>query len=209
MPQVPYSGVPSVAPGGTPRSRYQADVSAQTFGGGVGQALESLGGQLKSSGNELFERGVAMQTLYNQSEAQEADARYTEQAALLHADYNSLEGKNAVDAYPAYIENLKKSRQEIRDGLSNETSQKLFESASNGTMGRTIFNGAGHAASQNKKYASTASTARISAIGNQTLSSPEDERSFAAGMQTTEAEVRRSEERRVGKECRSRWSPYH
>ena len=25
----------------------------------------------------------------------------------------------------------------------------------------------------------------------------------------TEEEIRRSEERRVGKECRSRWSPYH
>ena len=25
----------------------------------------------------------------------------------------------------------------------------------------------------------------------------------------TEAEYERSEERRVGKECRSRWSPYH
>ena len=25
----------------------------------------------------------------------------------------------------------------------------------------------------------------------------------------TDIEIRRSEERRVGKECRSRWSPYH
>ena len=30
------------------------------------------------------------------------------------------------------------------------------------------------------------------------------------GMElTTSEEVHRSEERRVGKECRSRWSPYH
>ena len=30
------------------------------------------------------------------------------------------------------------------------------------------------------------------------------------GMDLTEAEdIKRSEERRVGKECRSRWSPYH
>src|SRR3712207_9534047 len=27
--------------------------------------------------------------------------------------------------------------------------------------------------------------------------------------ETTQAPTRRSEERRVGKECRSRWSPYH
>ena len=29
------------------------------------------------------------------------------------------------------------------------------------------------------------------------------------GAKIVEAEVCRSEERRVGKECRSRWSPYH
>jgi hypothetical protein len=131
-----------------------------------------------------------MQTLYNQSEAQEADAAYTEHAGKLHAEYNTLEGKNAVDAYPAYIDNLKTARQSIRDGLSNETSQKLFESASNGTMGRSIFNGAGHAAGQNKKYALGASNARVAAIGNQTLSFPEDDRSFKQGLLTTDTEVR-------------------
>ena len=29
------------------------------------------------------------------------------------------------------------------------------------------------------------------------------------GADATEVETERSEERRVGKECRSRWSPYH
>ena len=190
MATVPFSGTPQVAPGGTPRSRYHADVSAETFGGSVGAALSSLGGQLQRSGNELFDRGIAMQTLYNHSEAQEADARYTEAAGKLHAEYNSLEGKNAVDAYPKYIEDLKKARQAISEGLSNETSQKLFDSASNGTMGRSIFNGAGHAAQQNKRYATSASQARVDAIGSQALSQPEDDRSFKAGMATTEAEIR-------------------
>ena len=31
----------------------------------------------------------------------------------------------------------------------------------------------------------------------------------AEGNRTTPSVVARSEERRVGKECRSRWSPYH
>ena len=30
-----------------------------------------------------------------------------------------------------------------------------------------------------------------------------------AALPFMEGEMRRSEERRVGKECRSRWSPYH
>lgn len=190
MPNVPYTGTREVGPQAAALSRYHADVSETTFGGNVGAAISSLGGQLQRSGNELFDRGVAMQTLYNHSEAQDADARYTEEAGKLHADFNSLQGKQAVDAYPQYIENLKKTRESIRDGLSNETSQKLFESASNGTMGRSIFNGAGHAAQQNKAYAIGASTARVAAIGNQTLSFPSDERSFAQGLATTEREVR-------------------
>src|SRR3989440_1753192 len=32
---------------------------------------------------------------------------------------------------------------------------------------------------------------------------------YDAALQAAIADVRRSEERRVGKECRSRWSPYH
>ena len=32
---------------------------------------------------------------------------------------------------------------------------------------------------------------------------------MAASKEVESAEVDRSEERRVGKECRSRWSPYH
>src|SRR5260363_449336 len=32
---------------------------------------------------------------------------------------------------------------------------------------------------------------------------------FLLAMQDTEVQRERSEERRVGKECRSRWSPYH
>jgi hypothetical protein len=190
MAQVPYSGVPSVAPGGVPLGRYHADVNENTFGGNVGAALGSLGGQLQRSGNELFQRGVAMQDLYNHSVAQEADAQYTEKAGLLHANYNSLEGKNAVDAYPTYIEDLKKTRSEIAKGLPNAAAQKLFESSSNGTMGRSIFNGAGHAAGQNKAYAISASTARVAAVGSQTLSFPEDDRSFKQGLAVTEQEVR-------------------
>ena len=31
----------------------------------------------------------------------------------------------------------------------------------------------------------------------------------AEATQVSHEETRRSEERRVGKECRSRWSPYH
>lgn len=189
MPAVPYSGTPNVAPGGVPLSRYHADVSEATFGGNVGAAIHGLGGQLQKTGNELFERGIAMQTLYNQSEAQEADAKYMVAAGDIKAKYDTLQGKDAVNGYQPYQEDLKKARDEIRKGLSNETSQKLYDGSTLSVMGRSIFNGAGHAATENKKYAIGASTARIDAVGSTTLSNPQDDRAFQQGMMLTEKEI--------------------
>ena len=37
----------------------------------------------------------------------------------------------------------------------------------------------------------------------------EEIKKFQPSLEVEDAEDARSEERRVGKECRSRWSPYH
>ena len=37
----------------------------------------------------------------------------------------------------------------------------------------------------------------------------DDENNFLMGKDAKLQDIARSEERRVGKECRSRWSPYH
>lgn len=190
MPQVPYSGVPSVAPQMDATPRYTANVSPDTFGANVGHAMQGLGKAVEGAGQELFTRAIAMQDLYNHSEAQDADAKYMQKAGELHAQYSSLQGKQAVDAYPQYIKDLQDTRKGIRDGLSNDMSGKLFDSQSLSTMGRTIFNGAGHAASQNKQYALGASKARVEAIGDQALSVPNDSAGFQEGLAKGEQEVR-------------------
>lgn len=190
MPQVPYSGVPEVAPQLNPTPRYEASVSADMFGGQIGNALQGLGKTEEGVGNEIFARGMAMQDLYNHSEAQDADAQYMQKAGELHANFSSLAGKEAVDAYPKYIQDLQDTRKDIGSGLSNSMSQKMFDASSLSTMGRTVFNGAGHAATQNKAYALGASTARVQAIGDRTLSTPADEDAFQDGLQDSEDEVR-------------------
>ena len=38
---------------------------------------------------------------------------------------------------------------------------------------------------------------------------PDEKDYLLAAAQQEQIEITRSEERRVGKECRSRWSPYH
>jgi hypothetical protein len=102
-----------------------------------------------------------MQDLANHSEAQQADADYMEKAGLIHAKFSALQGKDRVDAFPQYMQDLKDERKKIGDGLSNDMSRKLFDSQSLSTMGRSIFNGAGVAADANKQYAINANESQI------------------------------------------------
>lgn len=190
MPQVPYTGTPSVAPQLDPVPRYSVDVRPESFGVNVWQAVQNLGNTTQKVGDEVFARGLAMQDLYNHSQAQQASSDYMQKAGELHANFSSLQGKDAVDAYPQYIKDLQGARQDIRGGLSNEMSGKLFDSESLSTMGRTIFNGAGHAATQNKQYAVSASQARIDAVSDRTLAQPQDEDAFQDGLQDAEDEIR-------------------
>lgn len=192
MPQVPFTGVPDVAPQMDATPRYTADARPEAFGVNVAQATQHLGQVADQAGNELFTRAIAMQDLYNHSEAQDADAQYMQKAGELHSQYSSLSGKAAVDAYPQYIKDLQDARKGIRDGLSNDMSGKLFDSQSLSTMGRTIFNGAGHAATQNKAFALNSSKSRVQAIGDQALQTPADEAGFLQGLAQTKSEVEAS-----------------
>lgn len=189
-PQVPYSGVPTVAPADNPTPYNNTQASPDMFGAGRGQATENLGRTLQKAGDELFVRASAMQELYNQSEAQQADVDYITQVGELNAQYSIKQGRDAVDGYKPYIESITSLRQKMRSGLSNPHSQKLFDSQTLPTLSRTTFSAASHSASENKKYALGTSTARISAAENQTLQSPTDQKEFDGNLLKVNAEVR-------------------
>ena len=178
MAQIPYSPVPTVAPSEAPTPGFRLNTPEGAFGGGVAGATQGLGQSISSTGNELFGRAIAMQQLANESEAREADSNYMVAAGDLHAKYNSLQGKAAVDAYPEYTKNLKELRVKMRDGLSSQISQKMFDAQSLGTMGRSIFNGAGHAASETKKYAIGTVTAQMELDAKSVDDTPNDEALF-------------------------------
>jgi len=201
MPQVPYNPVPTVGAQDSGVRLPSVDTPIAAFGGATAQAVSGLGKVLEGAGNELFARALALQELNNQAEAKEADSEYMVAAGKLHAEYNSLQGKAAVDGYEPYVQNLKDLRQSMRGRLGNDASKRMFDSASLNTMGRTIFNGASHAASQNRAYVVGASTARVEAIKDQTLTNPGDELTFRRGVAAAEAEVRNTQAPLAG------WSP--
>lgn len=190
MPAVPYNPVPQEKPSGQGIPQRHLDVPVVAFGGGVAKATEGLGGQIEKSNDQLWNMAFELQKLKLDSEAKEADAQYVIAAGDMHAKFGALAGKDAVDAYPQYMADLKKARENIRDGLSSDYARKLYDGPSLSTFGRTVFNGAGHAATENKKYAVSASQARIAAAGEQAFEQPADDVAFTKATRMVEAETR-------------------
>jgi hypothetical protein len=200
MAQVPYSGVPSqtLEPIATPE--MQPRIPTAAFGGEVAQAVSGLGKTLAGAGDEIFSRAIALQNLANETEAKEADTKYMIEAGNLHARYSSLSGNSAPESFPQYQKDLAEARQRIRSGLSSPMAQRMYDSNSLSTMGRTIFNGAGHAATEFKKYVAGASDAKVETQKNEVFQN-DDPATFKTAMRSVEDEIRRTQAPIAG------WSP--
>lgn len=190
-PQVPYNGAPSVDLQNNPTPTLHEDTPIAAFGGLSAAAEQNVGKSLEGAGNELFTRAVAMQDLYNHSQAIEADTKYTEAVGNIHAKLSAMQGKDAVDYFAnGFQDDLKSARQSIRDSLPNDMARKLFDQSSLHTYGRTVFNGAGHAAAANKAYSIGASAARVQTIRNAALANFDDDNQFQQKLDQTESDVR-------------------
>jgi hypothetical protein len=188
VPQAPLSPVVDSSSGGTPNVGVSAPVEA--FGGAVGHALSSLGDQVHRSSDQLWQRAVEMQNLENETNAKRADTEYMTKAGMLHAEFSSLEGLAAKQAYPQYIKNLQDSRTAIRGSLNNPMAQKMYDASSMNFMGRSIFNGAGHAATQAKVASVNASKSRVQSLTDNIGANPYDEEGFQRSVKSIQAETR-------------------
>lgn len=186
MPAVPYSPVPTVAPSGQGLPSPSVQGVPEAFGAGMVQSASNLGKAMEASGNELFTRALAIQQMNNETEARQGDADYMIAAGKLHADFSALKGKAAADAFPKYQQDLNDLRMKTRAGMSNPMAAKMFDAQSLSTMGRTIFNGAGHAASENKSWQGQVSAAQHAAWMDRVLTHPDDTEVFGGALKTAE-----------------------
>lgn len=186
MPSVPYQPYPET----TPTKQGAPDLNIATpeaaFGGASAAATAQAGSELSSTGTELFNRAIAMQQLDNESVARDKDVEYMIGAGKLHAEFNALEGEAAVRAFPKYAQDLKDLRQNIRSSIGNAQAQKMFDANSLSTMGRSIFNGAGHSASENKKWFIGSTTSQMTLDAQSTEDSPTDDSLFADKLARTQ-----------------------
>lgn len=201
MPSVPYSPVPTVEPAQGGPGPLSVATPIEAFGGATAKAVQGLGAQLGHVGDELFSRAIAIQQLNNDAAATEADTAYMMLAGKRHAEYNALEGKARVDAYDGYVKGLEDDRAKVGSGLSNPMSRRMFDKSSRGTMGRTVFNGAGAAASAQKDYVRGASLGNIDAVKQRAFEFPNSEPDFLDAIQRTVSEIRTKQAVMEG------WSP--
>src|SRR5882757_11175392 len=176
MPQVP-NPVPTVSVQDQPLPRVNVNTPEAAFGGATAAAIANLGKTIEGSGTELFSRAIGMKELDNHTEATEAITQYTIGSGNLHADFNELKGGNAKDNYEKYQKDSEDLRLKIRGGLSNPAAQKIYDTASKGILGRNVFNGANHSASEFSRYTVTTSVARVESVMNEVYQSP-DNRTF-------------------------------
>lgn len=190
MAQVPYSPVPSVAVSGAGVSEVHTNVASEAFGGNVAQAIAGVGKAVEGAGDQVYERAVWLQNQQNQADARQASADYTIAAGKLHADYNSLEGKNAVDAYPKFAQSLKDLRGQYGSSLTAPMARQMYDNESLGTMSHAIFNGSSHAAGQQKTYIVGSMDADITSQFEQAAQNPKDDLGFNKGLTNVEATIR-------------------
>lgn len=185
MPQVPYSPVPQVQQQINPVGGVHVDASAAAFGGASAAALGQVGHAITGVGDELFKRAVALQQLDNETQAKQADTDYMLKAGELHANFSALQGQDAVKAYPEFQKNLKAERERVRESLPNDMAKRMYDSNSLSTMGRAVFNGAGHAASAQKQYVIGTAQAQTELDAKTVSDAPGDEALFEQKLQRT------------------------
>ncbi|MBZ5616242.1 MAG: hypothetical protein LAO23_19715 [Acidobacteriia bacterium] len=120
---------------------------------------------------------MALQELQNRSAADQASAKFTEDLGRRHAEYSSLRGQAAVDAFPQYIADVHQLRDDGGADL-NPMAKRYYDAESRGMAGRTIFNGAGHAGEQQKQALAGSAKAVLGANAQGAFNTPEDEVGF-------------------------------
>lgn len=190
MPTVPYRPVPDVAASQQATPSVDVATPIEAFGGGVSRAIGTVGQTIDKAGDEIFQRAIALQNLENETIAKETDAKYVMRLGEIRARYQALQGEQAVRAYPQFIREAQLLRHEYRRNLPNDMTRRMFDGPSLSFMSRTVFSGAGHAATENRQWAIGASTARIASQQDWAQQNPDDRDGFEGSVATVRSEVR-------------------
>lgn len=177
MPQVPYEGYPTRTASFEPTPSISVNTPPAAFGVNVAEAVEHLGNVQQGAGKELFDRAYAMQELQAHANAMSAVTDVQNRQLQAELTYRQLQGKDAVDAYPALQTNLDSIREAGVKNLS-PYERMLADQETRSTTFRAKFSAGAYAADQQKSYNITTSKAAVSSAINASGTNLDDDKSF-------------------------------
>lgn len=191
MAQVPYSPIPTVTPSSNSGLPYQnaAGATPEAFGSNIGQAEQQLGNKVENVGDVLQKHAVFYQDRANQADADNAFINGSVELGKLETQFYSLQGQQAKDAYPKYIEDLNKARDNIKNGLPNPEVARMFDREFNRRLSFAIIDGGRHAATQEKAFQNQTTVAREKLAVQDAGQYPKDDEKFDVDMSTIREQV--------------------
>jgi len=173
--QVPdHMFVQTVLPGaGQPGSRpeelrtFNIQSSPADFGAQVGQAVQGLGQAAESAGEQTTQSVLLRRQFFNETAANDHLNRFENAFRDQYQKYYALQGRDAVDQYPAYQERMQDLQRQYRDTLTNPAQQRLFDQFSRQRVWRELDGMSRYADEQNKHWQAQTSEATVQRYINQ------------------------------------------
>lgn len=144
-----YGSVPTTEATGAEGGPVNVRATGNDFGEQVGEAKQNLGSTEQKVGDQEFDQAMAQQKIVNETTMTNADIDYSKKAGAIRANYMSLTGLAATQAFPQYQNDLEQARLESRQGL-NPAAARGYDLLSTRTTANHIIDGSTYAASQTK-----------------------------------------------------------
>ena len=153
--------------------RQQIQVSPETFGAGQARALEQGGRDFLAAGRQIGAAAIDSARRQTETEARQAIADWRKRTTPILTDYQSQQGRNAVNGYTALPGQLDSVTAEVRGQLSGDRARELFDEAV--TARRTALDAttAGHYHRQLRLYEVGALGALFESAVEQGIAAPE------------------------------------
>lgn len=165
------------------------------FGAQSARALSGLANQLAQSSGELFSAGMKLKNENDISRAKEIDAEAMKRQTVIETNYRYKSGKDAVEGWQQYQEELKKAREETIAAAGDNAAVKRIVSSAAATRDAASFGqGYSHYTQESIKYGNEASAARIVAASD-AATTAQDEKRLDESLTIIESETNETAKR--------------
>lgn len=170
MARVPYNPTNQVAPQSQP-TPYNSGGAGQS----LGRSVAGFGTAVGRAGDELYASVIRAQDMLNDADAKALDVQAMTEIGRLTADFQQLEGREAVNAYDKYVADVKTVRQNTLAQATNPTVRHSLDQTLLARVGYAETSASAHTAQQVKAYAANASVARQQALTSTAVTAEGDQ----------------------------------